>query len=400
MDERPDSAAGNATQEGLPPVLRFEDVIIGPAFNKNQPGALWPDYASQTYARLYRRGRAICKAPKYAEPVAEAVDEPVIFASCYHNHFGHLIAETVPRLPQALAKCGDLPIVFTRMRNDRSAVPSAMFRSVMEWLRIPLDQIVYVDKPTKFREVYVAAQGEHLDGPQTPSEYLELLEARIAPNFEHQKPEGVAFVTRAGLDHKMGSHAGERYLVSLLRDLGVRIIDPEALSLPDQMRQYSQARHLAFSEGSALHGRQLLGRIDQEIAVLRRRSDSKMAHGQIAPRCQSLHYIDSVGGSLNIRNRYGADVAFAMKSFFNLEEIFSYFDSVGVPLRNRWSRNEYRKFRDQDVLAWIFAMYDPAIEHHLRPANDDDYLLSQFDGVYLKHLKDRAAALIKARRVK
>jgi hypothetical protein len=164
------------------------------------------------------------------------------------------------------------------------------------------------------------------------------------------------------------------------------------------MQHYAQAGLLIFTEGSAIHGRQLLGRIDQDITILRRRKGSRMARGQMAPRCRSLRYIDTVGGALNVRNRYGADVGFAMKSFFRIEALFDYFDEIGVPLRARWNREAYRRARDQDVLDWVFAMYDPALAHHLRPANEDAYLLSQFDKLHLGHLKDQAAALIKARR--
>ncbi len=395
-----DPGTDAAAEPPLPPLMVFRNLVMGPARNRNRPGVLWPDFRQQTHARLYRRGRPVCTPPRLESGKLEIVDEPVIFASVYENHFGHLVAETVPRLPQALAALPQWPIVFTRLSGDTRPAPSPMFQTVMEWLNIPLDRLRFVERPTLFREVHVAAQGEHLDGPPTHAAYLELLEARIAGNLPDQPRSGVTFVTRAGLEHKQGYHAAERYLVSCLRDLGVRIIYPETLSLREQMQHYAQAEVLVFSEGSAIHGRQLLGRIDQDIAMLRRRKDSNMARGQIAPRCRSMSYVNSVGGTLNIRNRYGADVEYAMKSFFRLEETLAYFDSVGVPLRARWDRNAYRKVRDQDVLAWIFAMYDPAIEHHLKPANDDEYLLSQFDALYLTHLKDRAAALIKARRVK
>ena len=386
-------------QDALPPVMQFQDVMIGPAPGRTRPGALWPDFDAQTHARLYRRGRLSCTPPRFPKGASETVDEPVIFASVYENHFGHLVAETVPRLPQALAEWPDFPVVFTRQTRDATPAPSAMFRAVMDWLNVPQDRVRLVTRPTLFRQVHIAAQGEHLDGPPTPAAYLEALEARIARNLPRLTPSGVTFVTRAGLDHTQGAHAAERYLVACLRELGVRILYPEALSLREQMQHYAQAAHLVFSEGSALHGRQLLGRVDQEIAVLRRRKGSNMARGQIAPRCRSLTYVRSFGGGLHVCNGSGAAVAFAMKSFYHIDAVLDYFDSIEVPLRQRWDRNTYRQYRDQDVLAWVFAMYDPMIAPWLRPANDDDALLSQFDALHIGHLKAKAAALIAARRV-
>ena len=380
-------------------MMVFRNLLIGPAYNRNTSAVLWPEFHAQTHARQNRRGRPVGAPPKFSGDEAEIVEEPVIYAGLHEVHFGHLVAETVPRLPQALAERPDLPLVFSRLRTDKRPAPSTMVRSVLDWLDIPRDRLCFIDRPTVFREVHVAAQGEHLNGPRTPRAYLRLLEARVARNLGRQRPEGVAFVTRAGLDHKQGLHAAERYLVSCLRDLGVRIIYPEALNLREQMQHYARAEVLIFSEGSAIHGRQLLGRVKQDIAVLQRRKGSEIAKGQIAPRCRSLSYIDSAGGALTVCNRYGVNVDYATKSFFRLEETFAFFDQIGVPLRARWDRNAYRQARDQDVLAWIFAMYDPAIEHHLKPANEPEFLLSQFDRLSLAHLKDRAAALIKARQV-
>ncbi len=394
-----DPVGQTPVQDALPPVMHFQDVMIGPAPGRTRPGALWPEFHSQTHARLFRRGRLSCAPPRFPNDAGETVDEPVIFASVYENHFGHLVAETVPRLPQALAEWPDLPVVFTRLARDDSPAPSAMFRAVMDWLNVPQDRVRLVTRPTLFRQVHVAAQGEHLDGPPTPAAYLDALEARIAGNLPRVTPSGVAFVTRAGLEHTQGAHAAERYLVACLRDLGVRIVYPEALNLHEQMQHYAQAAHLVFSEGSAIHGRQLLGRIDQDIAVLRRRKGSNMGRGQIGPRCRDLTYVRSFGGGLHVTNGAGAAVAFAMKSFYHMDALLAYFDTINVPLRQRWDRKAYRQCRDQDVLSWVFAMYDPMIVPWLKPANEDEYLLAQFDDLHLGHLKDKAAALIAARRV-
>lgn len=385
-------------QDRLPPLMTFENVLMDKAANRQVPGAAWPDFDTQVHARLRRRGQLVCKAPKIDETTAEIVENPVVFASVYENHFGHLTAETVPRLPQALAQHEDLPLIFTRMRGDTSNGPSQMFKSVMDWLHIPQSQIHFVEKPTLFRQVHVAAQGEHLDGPRTPTEYLDLLEQRIAPNLRQRSPGGVAFVTRAGLDHKMGAHAAERYLVSCLRELGVRIIQPEALLLREQMRLYARSKHLVFSEGSAIHGRQLLGRIDQSISILRRRRQSNMARGQMEPRCSDLTYVPCFGGALHLTNRGGARLHWAMKSFYNIDALHSFFADLGINLAQVWVQEKYRQFRDKDVLGWVFAMYDPMIEPWLKPANSDEYLLDQFPALHLSHLQDQAAAIIKARK--
>jgi len=388
----------NGAFDRLPPMQTFQNVLVCPAANRDSPGAAWPRFDTQVHARFFRRGRPVCKTPAPEVEPAETRDEPVVFASVYENHFGHLTAETVPRLPQSLAEHDNLPVVFTRIKSDRSTAPSRMFKSVMDWLHIRDEQIYFVEKPTLFREVHVAAQGEHLDGPRTPPDYLDLLEHRIAANLRWRTPRGVAFVTRAGLDHNQGAHAAERYLVSCLRELGVGIVYPEALTLHEQMRIYARAKHLVFSEGSAVHGRQLLGRIDQSISILRRRRRSNMARGQMEPRCAALTYVPCFGGALHVTNRSGAKLHYAMKSFYHIDALHAYFAELGIGLAQIWKQDQYRRIRDQDVLNWVFAMYDPHIEPWLRPGNDDVYLLDQFGPLYLGHIRDQAAAILKARK--
>ena len=130
------------------------------------------------------------------------------------------------------------------------------FRAVLDWLRVPPERVRFVHSPTRFRELRIAAQAETLNGPPPPDVYLDLLEARIAGNLPPLRPEGVTFVTRAQLSPDDARSAGERYLVFCLQQLGVRVVCPEALPLPEQMRLYASARHLVFQEGSAIHGRQ------------------------------------------------------------------------------------------------------------------------------------------------
>ena len=94
-------------------------------------------------------------------------------------------------------------------------------------------------------------------------------------------------VSRAGIAQRGGGgHAGESYLIGLLRSKGVTVLDPGQADLSVQMAAYAGAVRLIFAEGSALHGRQLLGRVAQDIDVLRRRPGKVMAQAQLQPRCR------------------------------------------------------------------------------------------------------------------
>lgn len=380
----------------LVPIQSFQDVLAGRSVNRREPGVLWPDFDTQTHARLWRNNRILCTRPDIDGTAPDIVAEPAVFVSMYDNHFGHMVAETVPRLPQSLAEAPDLPLYFSCAWPTGIHHTSGMFRSVLDWLGVPRDRVRFIHKPTLFRELHIAAQAEHLDGPPPAEGYIDLLEARIAGRIAPVRPEGVTFVTRAGLAAHSGRHAGESYLVACLRELGVRIVYPEELPLPEQMRIYAQSRHLVFSEGSALHGRQLLGRTDQHISILRRRFRSDIARNQLAPRCASLTYVPCFGGSLHVTDEGGRGIGHAMASLFSIPPLLEHFEALGVPLGRIWNAGIYRQSRDHDVLEWIAAMYGPGIEHWLKPHNDDAYLLDQFEPLGLGHLRAEAAAMMRA----
>lgn len=383
---------------GLPPLLSFRDVLAGPSADRNTPGVQWPDFDAQTHARLWRRNRAVCTRPEIDGSNPRIVADPAMFVSMYDNHFGHMVAETVPRLPQSLAEAPDMPLYFTCDRPTRVDQTSGMFRSVLGWLDVPLEQVRLIHEPTMFRELHVAAQAEYLDGPPPLQGYLDLLEARIGHKIDPVRPEGITFVTREGLAPQKGRHAAESYLTACLKELGVRIVHPEALPLPDQMQVYASSRYLVFSEGSAAHGRQLLGRVDQHISILRRRQRSQLAMNQLEPRCASLSYVPSFGGSLCVADERGKKILHAMASLYAVAPVLAHFEALGVPLRRVWDNETYLRLRDEDVLNWVKRMYRADIQPWLKPYNTDAYLLDQFEPLGLGHLRAKAAALIGASR--
>ena len=91
----------------------------------------------------------------------------------------------------------------------------------------------------------------------------------------------------------MGDKAGiaaERIIEECLRDIGFTVMHPERLPLIAQLDAYNSALELVFSEGSALHGLQLLGPIRAGIRVLTRRPGSRMLEPNLAQRTDRLSY--------------------------------------------------------------------------------------------------------------
>lgn len=379
---RPEAAGGPAGD--LPAMMDFADVRVGPQPFEASPGADWPDFDRQHHARLLRRGRPVCRKPVFADASAEVVDEPAAFVCFHHLHFGHFVAEAVPRLPQTLVERPGLPLVFTAQRPLGPETASAPVRAVLDWMGVAPARLRFVHRPTLFRRLSVAAQGEHLDGPPPGEGYLRLLEAFAARHDLPRPGQGTVYVGRSQLQWHKGAHAGEAHLEGCLAALGVQVIRPEAMPLAEQLRAYAGAGRLIFAEGSALHGRQLLGRIDQDVSVLVRRPGATLGRDALLARVRSLAHAEVVGATLHALTPKGAPRGFMALAFYDLPALFAHFDWLGLPLRRVWDQAAYERARDLQVLRWLKAQ-----RWHVGPAQQDHppaFFLEQVQALGLGHL--------------
>ena len=84
--------------------------------------------------------------------------------------------------------------------------------------------------------------------------------------------------------------------MALLQRLGVVVLDPARAAIGEQMARYAGA--VGLCRGLVPAWGQLLGRVDQAIAVLRRRPGKVMAKAALVPRCLGLTYHDVTAGQL------------------------------------------------------------------------------------------------------
>ena len=136
--------------------------------------------------------------------------------------------------------------------------------------------------------------------------------------------------------------------------------------LHDQLAAYAGAERIVFAEGSALHGRQLLGRLEQDIAVLRRRPGKRMAEASLRPRCQSLRYHDVGDQILMAYWKSGAKRPNPALSLYDVGLLLRSLDSLGIDLRADWDDAAYAHAALADVEAW-------AAWHQPKPARLAEY---------------------------
>jgi hypothetical protein len=337
-------------------VQTFSDVPVMPlqAFSGHNPigGPVWPDFESQTIARFCRfAGMPVDLLPTLMPCLAE-IDENAIWGGYIHPHFGHLIAEHLTRvLPSMHARPDDLVLFALQQGQDPQAVPT-YFYDVLQWYGLPIERIRIIAQPTMVRRLSVVPQGEVLWGKGPDKSYLELLETLSAHNGLDPKREDIVYVGRSGLvTQGQGSHLGEGYLIRHLQDMGVTIIDPAKLGLRAQLEYYAGAKTLIFAEGSAIHGRQLLGRVRQEMYVLKRRV-KYLGRPLLRPRVRKLSYINTDGNALRVKSKALKGFPHRNAVFYRSEALLLCFDALGLDLRSRWNQSDYLCAALDDAAQW------------------------------------------------
>lgn len=342
---------------GLPPVQVFHQVPVVPVRSVARHvafgGPVWPDFDRQVAPRHCRDGRPVDRCPEV--PAATSLlDAAAVWGGFLDPQFGHLIVEQLTRLPQSLAERPGDPVLFTLPKGlSAQAVPGWVWQ-VLDWHGVPRDRVRLVDRALTVAELHVAAQGEMMGKAPTPAAYLDLLDRTSARRALVADRGGVVFVTRAGMVARgKGGHAGEGYLADALRRAGVRVVDPALLPVRRQLEVHAGARVLVFSEGSAIHGRLLLGRGAQDIHVLRRRPSRDLAAEQLAPRCDRLHYHAAVGQRLWARMRDGGERLDLTAAIYDLGVVLDLFASLGHDLRPDWDDGAYRAAVARDLRGWL-----------------------------------------------
>lgn len=353
------TTADMSSMQGAAPFARamFEDVTIVPVVSAHQRvplgGPIWPRFATQGFARMGRGGVPVDREPEARAPVAHH-DEGV-WGGYLDTHFGHLMAEHISRLPIARAAWPDKRLFFTVPPGlGRDSLPGYLW-DILAFYGVSREQVELVCEPVSVGRLFVCDRGESLPDLGPGAAYLDLVEAlEGAPDT--MPGSEIVYVTRVGeLEKGNGAHLGESYLVERLRALGVTVMDPAALPFDEQMRSYAEARTLVFAEGSALHGRQALGRLPQHIHVLRRRQGRWMAQAFLAPRVQSLSYHDTVQAELMPYFRNGTPRADQTAAIYDLGPLFAVFADLGIDLADGWDTPAFARRVRSDALTWFDA---------------------------------------------
>jgi hypothetical protein len=354
----------------------FHDITIVPSTKMIDRGdfvdggPIWPDLEKQVAVR-HRKGARFRDEPLQAvQGDCKTIDRPCTWGGYARNHFGHLVAENLTRIPMSMQQRPKDTVLFITHAGKGRKFLKPYFWELCAWYGLPAERIHIIHAaPVKVAKLRVMPQAEYLDGPSPSAAYLDLLDQNTRRNGLRGVPNDILYIGRQGMIARGKSgHAGESYLITLLSSLGIPCLDPGATPLHHQLALYAGAKHLIFAEGSAMHGRQLLGRHPQRITVLNRRPKHRTAEPNLRPRVNDLTYVEAAAAEFFSYRPDGHPQIARSLAIYDLTVLFDSLKSAGIDLAKHWNMADYRAAQAQDITTWFSARAESITKQSLTKA--------------------------------
>lgn len=180
------------------------------------------------------------------------IDEEVVYFGRFWKHWGHFLMDMVSRLWYVMDIDESSRIVY-----DSQVEIEGVYLEFLHLLGIKTDQLIRVDKPTRFRKVIVP-ECSHKPGISCNQKYKEIFD-RVAENalMHFEKPDlykgRKIYFTRRQLNLRVPLEIGENEIEELFRKNNYLIVAPEKHSLSEQIAMLRQAETIACIAGTLPH---------------------------------------------------------------------------------------------------------------------------------------------------
>ncbi|MBT8153626.1 glycosyltransferase family 61 protein [Epibacterium ulvae] len=261
----------------VPPTI---SALVQPA------GVLYQDGTYCPQGALWRRYRPITTQPEMPNPSGPMLEGRWLWGGVLWAHFGHFLVESAARL-WALAEL-HRPVdgvLFIPKRPDPD-VAIRGFQTDFIHCFSPDLPIKLATSAMQVEELVVPGQGFGLGSivSGTPK-FRNAIHARFARDIKPDGPDRI-YLSRSKLGLSKGGLLGEEELEDRLRAEGYEIFHPQDHSLDVQLARYKAARQVIGADGSALHLYAMVGRPDQQVAMILRRESG--ANLQLVKNVQSF----------------------------------------------------------------------------------------------------------------
>ncbi|WP_053078463.1 glycosyltransferase family 61 protein [Methylobacterium tarhaniae] len=254
--------------------------------------------------------------PEHQGPVTEeAPDGTYLYVGAIHPHYGHFVINTLARFWPLLDidDRGLRPTLLCHgpgLGADWSATP--FIPEILGRLGLSVMDLASFGRPVRIRSLLVpqaALQQDDYAFPVFADLCREIGRGYYAPEEVDADPQPV-YLSKTRLTRGVRRFSNEEAVTAVLEREGVRIVHPELLSFPEQVRLFARHRVILGANGSAFHtllfappGRQVIALADRlKLSATYRLID--LITGTQA------HYYYPVGTSSHVGNGFTVNFTF------------------------------------------------------------------------------------------
>lgn len=268
----PDPAAGWSCE-----IVTLEGAIVRPPeiSSMRQPaGVLSGDGTYCAHSGTWRGKKPITLPPEPGAVPGERIAGRWLWGGLLWAHFGHFLAESTARLWALDRVEGKLDgILFIPKRPRLGDEVKGFHRAFLDLLGCDLP-IRVAAGPARVEQLIVPGQGFGLGAISAGTEpFRNMFHRRFGADIQPQGPERL-YISRSALGLRKGGILGETFMEERLAEQGYEIFHPQKHDMATQIARYKAARQVIAADGSALHLFAMVGRPEQEVAVVLRRTSN------------------------------------------------------------------------------------------------------------------------------
>ena len=258
-------------------IVTVRDAIVVPPeiSDMRQPaGVLNPDGSYCTHAALWRGNKPITLEPPMPAGPLPRLKGRWLWGGVLWAHFGHFLAESTARLWALDHEGGAYDgVLFIPKRPRLGEQTQPFHRDYLDLMGSDLP-IRVMAEPGEVEELVVPGQGFGLGAISAGTEaYRTSIHKRFGADIPADGPERL-YISRSELGLGKGGLLGEVMLEEKLAEQGYEIFHPQKHDMKTQVARYKAAQQVIAGDGSALHLFAMVGRPEQQVAVVLRRSSN------------------------------------------------------------------------------------------------------------------------------
>lgn len=262
-------------------IVTLSDAVVVPPNESGfvqEAGVLDGQGAYCPHGALWRRYRPITTEPLFPTEPTQTLSGRWLWGGVLWVHFGHFLVESTSRLwgLEFLDKPVD-GILFIPKRPKVGDTVHGFQRDFIH-LMSPDLPIRVATETTRVTELVVPGQGFGLGKiAHGTGKFRDAMHAGFAKDVEPDGPDKL-YISRSALGLGKGGLLGEEHLEDLLRAEGYEIFHPQQHDMRTQIARYKAAKQVVAADGSALHMFAMVGRSDQPVAMILRRTSGANTH--------------------------------------------------------------------------------------------------------------------------